>query len=325
MASNIVFKNEPKLSEHEVQSKMNERRLNLVPFIKDFISTHDIFKDKEVGVTFSHKGMGSLVSIIETVDEKLILKISLGQQGIGEGQFLRVWEQAGIKVPHVVEEGMLGGYAYTLMEYIDAPILGEALSGKESIQKGIFSEMGRILSIMHVPKAKGYGRVADDGSAKCEKFNDWILSEDTQKRFTYAKEHSLLGDEHGSLSVALQILTEHTSKEDKSSYCHTDFGTSNIFATTPLTVFDPTPEFNNRHIDLGRSIIMMLARPNQEEVISQLINGYFQDKPYDEKVLHASILLNAYIKFFNWHRINKLEGIKNVQGYLVQNKHLLEK
>jgi fructosamine-3-kinase len=264
------------------------------------------------------------VSIIETVDEKLILKISLGQHGIGEGQFLRVWEQARVKVPHVVEEGFLGGYAYTLMEYVNAPILGEVISGKESIKNGIFSEMGSIMSVMHTPEAKGYGRVDDDGKAKCEKFNDWILSEDVQKRFAYVKEHSLLGDKHGSLSVALQILMEHTTKENKSSYCHTDFGTSNIFATTPLTVFDPTPEFNNGYIDLGRSIIMMLVRPNQEEAISQLINGYFQNKPHDEKVLHASILLNAYIKFFNWHRINKLEGVKNVQEYLVQNKHLLE-
>ncbi|MES2930791.1 MAG: hypothetical protein V4665_03355 [Patescibacteria group bacterium] len=318
----IVFKNQPKLSEHEIQSEMNKRRMHLVRSIKDFILTHNSFKGKEVGVTFSHKGVGSLVSMIETIDEKQILKISLGSHGVGEAQFLKVWEQVGVKVPQVKEAGILGGYSYTLMEYIDAPILGETFSGKELIQKESYSEMGRIMNIMHTPKAKGYGRVVD-GKAKYEEFNDWILGEDMQKRFGYIKEHSLLENEHGSLSVALQTLIEYTTKENKSSYCHGDFGTSNIFATIPITVFDPNPNFNNKYIDLGRTLVMVLTRPKQQEAIIQLIKGYFQDKPYNKKVLQASVLLNAYIKFFNWHKKSKLKAIENVQEYLIQNRHLL--
>ncbi len=320
--TNIVFKNQPKLSEHEVQNKMNERRINLVPLIKDFISTHSSFIGKEVSVTFSHKGVGSLVTIIDTVEEKQILKVSLGSHGVGEAQFLKVWEKAGVKVPHVKEAGILGGYSYTLMEYIDAPILGEAFSGIELIQKKIRYEMGSILSVMHKPEAKGYGRVVE-GKAKYKEFNEWILSEDIQKRFEYVKENALLGDDHGSLSVAIQTLIEHTNKENISSYCHDDFGSSNMFATTPITVFDPNPNFNNRYMDLGRTILMMLTQPKQEEAIVQLIEGYFKSKQYDKKVLYASVLLNAYIKFFNWHKTNKLKTIENVQEYLIHNKHLL--
>src|SRR3989344_7939285 len=122
--TNIIFKNEPKLSEHEVDSKFNERRITLIPFVKDFISNHDLFKDKGVSVTFAQKGISSLVCIIESLNEKLVLKIHLSvSHSLGEGQFLKVWEQAGVKVPHVIEDGMLNGHAYTLMQYIDAPML----------------------------------------------------------------------------------------------------------------------------------------------------------------------------------------------------------
>ena len=319
----ITFNNEPKLSEHEVQKNMNERRISLVPFIKDFILTHERFKDKKVSVTFIHKGAGSLLTIIDIFDEKLILKISLGKHGIGEAQFLRAWEQAGVKVPHVFEEGLLNGYSYTLMEHVDAPILGEIYSSKELIEKGIYLEIGRTLRIMHEPRAEGYGRVVD-GRGEYAEFKDWIMSEDIQKRFEYTKENFLLGNEHGSLAIALEILTEHINKENKSSYCHDDFGVSNIFATNPITIFDPNPKFNNRYLDLGRTILMTAAQSNQAEIIAQLIKGYFEGKPYDKKALHASILLNSHIKFFNWHRINKLKGIENVQEYLIQNRHLLE-
>jgi len=73
--TNIIFKNEPKLSEHEVDNKFNERRINLIPHVNDLISSHDLFKDKEVSVTFAQKGISSLVCIIESSNEKVIRKI----------------------------------------------------------------------------------------------------------------------------------------------------------------------------------------------------------------------------------------------------------
>lgn len=320
----ITFINEPKLSEHEVQSKFNERRISLVPLVRDFISTHERFKDKEVNVTFAHKGVSSLISIIETDGEKIVLKIPLRVgHSKGEAQFLKAWEQAGVRVPHLIEEGMLGEHSYSLMEYVDAPILGETYNNEECIEKGIYFEMGHSLRLMHTPEAEGYGRIVD-GKAEYAEFKDLLLGENKlQKRIQYVEENKLLGDEHGSLSLAFEILIEHVKRENKSSYCHNDFGTYNIFATHPITVFDPNPEFNNRYLDLGRTVMLRIA--NDGIFLEQLIEGYFEDKPYDQRVLHASILLNACMKFHYWNQVKKLKGIKNVQDYLIQNKHLLEK
>ncbi len=320
MESNIVFKNEPKLSENEADSKFNERRIALIPQVEQFISSNKRFKGKETSISFAHEGVSSLICIIETQDEKLVLKIHLSiLRSTDEGQFLSVWEQAGVSVPHVLEEGMLNGHAYVLMDYIDAPLLGEKYSKEKLIDNGLRSEMGSTLRKMHEPKGEGYGHLID-GKGEFSSFKDWLASENMQNRFKYVKDNGVLGEEHGSLPLACKILLEYIG-DKKSSYCHFDFGSKNIFATNPITVFDPNPELNNGYLDLGRSVVIGLAHggvfPNQ------LVDGYFADESCNEKVLQASILINSYYKFNYWHKINKLKAIKNVQDYLLRTKDLL--
>src|SRR3989338_1678578 len=273
-SSKIVILNEPKLSEHEVDQKFNTRRINLIPHVKDFISTHERFENKEIKVTFAEKGVSSLISMIENTNEKLILKIHLSlSHSLGEAQFLKIWEKAGVKVPHVFEDGVINGHAYTLMEYIDAKILKDVYRKGEMIRKEMYVELGKILRVMHEPEAQGYGRIID-GKAQFATFEEWLQGEDVQKQVKYVQENKLLGDEHGSLSLAFEILKEHVSKENKSSYCHDDFGTANIFATNPLTVFDPNPRFNNGYIDLGRSMIIAIANDNGKLEIGEQFRAF---------------------------------------------------
>ena len=212
----ISFHNEPRLSEHEADRKFNERRVNLVPFVKDFISNHERFKGKDVNVTFAQKGNSSLVCILETIDGKLVLKIRLGiTEAFGDIQFLKVWEEAGVKVPHIFENGKINGHHYALMEYIDAKPLSETYKKGEMIEKEVYVELGKILRIMHKPKAEGFGRYID-GKAEFSNFKDWLNSPGMQKKIKYVEENKLLGDEHGSLSFAIKILTEHIEKENRS-------------------------------------------------------------------------------------------------------------
>jgi len=322
MESNIIFKNEPKLSEHEADSKFNERRIALVPQVEKFISSNERFKGKEISVTFAHEGVSSLVCIIESPNEKLVLKVHLSEaRSMDEGQFLSVWEQAGVSVPHVLEEGMLNGHAYVLMNYIDAPLLGEKFSQEELIEKGLYFEMGAVLHAMHETKGEGYGRIID-GKSEFSNFKDWLTSESMQKRFQYVKDNGILGEEHGSLDKACKILLEYIGNE-KSSYCHLDFGSKNIFDTNPITIFDPNPQLNNGYIDLGYSAVVHIARNGTFP--QQMVDGYFagNGKPYNEKVLQASILINTCMKFSYWHKTNKLKSIRNVQEYLIQTKDII--
>jgi len=315
--SKITFLNELKLSEHEVDQKFNARRINLIPYVKDFISNHPKFKDKEINVTFAEKGVSSLISIIETSGEKTILKVHLSlAHSLGEAQFLKVWEEAGVKVPHVIEDGMINGHAYTLMEYVDAKILKDVYRKGEMIRKEMYVELGKILRVMHKPEAQGYGRIVD-GKAQFTTFEEWLQGEDVQKQVKYVQENKLLGDEHGSISLAFEILKEYVNREKKISYCHDDFGTANIFATNPLTVFDPNPRFNSGYIDLGRSMIIAIANDNgKAEIGEQFIKGYFDGKPFNRKVLQAAMLLNIYMKFPYQHKTKSFDRMKNLREYL---------
>lgn len=320
---NVILRNEPKLSEHDVDRKFNDRRAGLVPRIKDYISKHSLFQDKEVSVTFFEKGVGSLVARLETGDRKFILKIPLSLNfSKGETLFLRMWEGVGVKVPHVYEEGAFGELSYILMEYIDAPLLGDAYGPDESLQKEIHVELGKTLRRMHEPQAEGYGSVVE-GRAEYARFEDWFDGPDMRKRIDYVRENNLLGDEHGPLAEVRKALIDHVSAENKSSYCHDDFGTSNVFATDPITVFDPNPRFNNGYLDLGRSIVMLAGHSKTKE-IEQLVGGYFGGESYDRGALQAAVILNSYMKLPYSHKKGRAEMVSNIKKYLAQNRRLLD-
>jgi len=162
--SNVILRNEPKLSEHEVDRDLNEMRTSFVPHIQDFIANHDLFKDGgEVGIEFAHKGAGSVIAIIDTPTNKWVLKIPRSKRfSAGEGLFLQAWARAGVTVPQVIDTGELNGSPYTLMQFIDAPTLDARYSYEELTANGVFTEMGKVLRLMHSEPVNGYGFVVDD-------------------------------------------------------------------------------------------------------------------------------------------------------------------
>lgn len=320
----VKFNNQPKMSGLEADKAFDERRERLVPLISDFITRHERFANQVVNVTFSHVGVSSIIAILETPVEKLVLKIPLSlSYSSGEGQFLQVWAKARIKTPQVLEEGKIGEHSYLLMEYIDAPILGDTKSGEDLIKEEVFVELGHTLGMMHGPEAQGYGKVID-GRAEFVKFRDWLESPDVQDKIKYVQEQELLSDEHGLISDVLTILSANLDKDGKSSYCHDDFGASNMFATKPLTVFDPNPRFNNGFLDLARSVLIHMSNANLAGADEQLIKGYSEIRPVDRKFLQAGIILNAYLKFPYWHKTGKTKRMDQVRKYLLETRHFLE-
>jgi fructosamine-3-kinase len=309
MSAKVNFINQPKLSEHEADREFNERRTALVPHIDDYLSKKF---EGEVDVSFAHTGISSLVSIIEASDEKYVLKIPLNPTyAQGEALFLSVWEKAGVKVPHIFEEGILNGYPYILMEHISAPLVMDAYSPEELTKRGTYHEMGQILRSMHVPKAQGFGRVVG-GKAEFVEFSEWLYGADVEERITYVKEHQLLDDVRSSIDDTRTVLAEYVPTQ-QISYCHDDFGSKNLLATNPMTVFDPNPRFNNGYIDLGRSMLLLFSHGVSP---AQLVEGYFGNDMYNKKVLHAAVILNTYMKLPYWHKVNRTEQLENIRQYL---------
>ena len=192
-AGKISFKNEPKLSEHEADQKFNERRIALVPQIKDLLATTDLFKDKEIEVEFSYKGVSSLVCFVEASNERYVLKVPLSlTDGNGEADFLRTWEEVGVKVPHVYQDGKLGEHPYLIMEYVEAETLQDALKTENNPDLA-WKEMGGTLAQMHTPKREGFGKIVE-GKPQYQTFKEWLFGENTQKYIKKVQELGLLGD-----------------------------------------------------------------------------------------------------------------------------------
>jgi fructosamine-3-kinase len=322
----VTFLNEPKLSEHEVDKKFNERRKKLVPLMEDFISQHPLFSGKKVDITFLHAGVSSLVSILETPEEKIVLKIPLSELNSRlEGVFLNAWENVGVKVPHVLEEGQIGDHFYVLMEYIDSVTISSKYKAEESLEKNVYHDLGKLLRKMHEAKTEGYSNIVNKKSQP-EYFSiaGWLKGDSSmQEQVEYVKEHNLLdGEKHGSISDVYKILISTIGDSKESVYCHNDFGGGNVFATEPFTVFDPWPCFHHPFMDITRSLIL-ISKSGVGKAGEQFLTGYFGDKEYDKKLLHAFLVLNITVKLPYMHKTKGIDRIEGWQTYLEQTKGLI--
>ena len=316
---NFVLRNTPKLSEHEIDDDLNKMRTDFVPHIQNFVADHDLFKNEtEIGIEFAHKGVSSVIAIIDIPTGKWVLKIHRSKtHTVGEGQFFQVWEKAGVTVPHLIEAGELRGSPYTLMEYIDAPTLDTCYSHEELLTKGIFVEMGKALRSMHSEPADGYGLVVD-GKPEFETVEEWLEGDDMKRRFDYIDEHNLLEGIEDELDKALEVIKQHSESSD-STYCHDDFGTANIFSTDPITIFDPQPKFNSGYYDLGKMNFIKIALSGSDESFRQLLDGYFDEDDCNDAVLSAYTFLAFCMKCPYWHRTGRKEQLEIAKNYFTQN------
>ena len=311
------------------QAEKDKQRQEVASKVVDYIAGNERFMDQDIRVTFAEKGASSLVSIIETPKEKVVLKITLDKRQ-GEREFLEVWKREGVAVPDILEGGLIDNeYPFTLMEFIDAKTLDANHTYDELVQGEAYVELGKTLRIMHRPIAEGYGAFVD-GHGEFGTFTDYLQeSKYVKDRTAYVEENHVLDDTHGSLAIAKDVLTAHVGMNPQSSYCHGDFDACNIFDTKPLTVFDPGMFINNGYLDLGLAIAIALTQRNDAAAAEQLIEGYFGDGQYDAAALHAAILFNSYFKLAGAHErrvgdeARRDQQIERVRKYLIQKRHLL--
>lgn len=319
----ITFKNKPKLLEHEIDKEFNQRRLTLASNLESFLAEHELFKGKDVTIEFSQEGVSSLVCFVETDSDKYVLKIPLHPTAEGEALFLKKWEEVGVVVPHVFAEGVIAGYPYILMSFIDAPLLIK--TPKEfRLNDEMYIELGKTLALMHSPKAEGYGLIVK-GRPQNSSFKEWVESERIKEKIEIVKAKNILNEEHGSIEKAIQILISYSEEFPVTSYCHLDFGSGNIMATKPITIIDPSPNpiLNMGVLDMARTLMLMASGGSSGE--EKFKEGYFSiAKPVSDKVIQAAVVLNAYLKFGYWSNKEKWEQIERVKQYLAQGKHFLD-
>ena len=118
--------------------------------------------------------------------------------------------------------------------------------------------------------------------------------------------------------MSLEII-KRRAQSNYITYCHSDFGPANMFATNPITVFDSNPKFNSGYYDLGRIKFGQIAAKNTPEVFEQILSGYFEDEVCDDEVLTAYTLLAFCMKAWYWHQTGKVEQLETARKYFVEN------
>lgn len=312
--TNIVFTNEPLYSEHEADAAFNERRKELIPKVAMFLEGHHLFSGMQLEITFLHTGISSFVCIVDTGEKIYILKIPLSILTSGlEGTFLQAWENVGVKVPQVFEEGKIDQYFFILMEYIEAETINKKYTSDECFELHIYTQLGKTLKQMHQVKSFGYSNVVNDKKEpEYATVAAWLANDKrTKDQFAYVKEHSILeGIDCDTIEDICSTIVSLVGDSKETVYCHNDFHTGNIFATEPYTVFDPWPCFNHPYFDIARSIFFLDSKG------LQFIQGYFGDEVYDQKLLDVCIVLNIWLKLPYMYKTNKLEDIQKVREYL---------
>lgn len=311
------------MSDHEADQLTNEQRMEVAGKIEEFLDSHTLFRGKNIEVSFAQKGVSSLVSIIDIGERKYVLKVPR-RPGMAELEalFLNAWKSAGVAVPEIIDQGMIDTHAYILMEFIDAENLKDHYTLNGLIRERIFVKMGETLRAMHGVHASGFGKPIH-GKGEYDDFKSWLLGEDGYaKKKDDIEKLNLLDDSYGPIETVIDILI--SGLENKSVYCHYDFAPENIFATDPVTVFDPIPAFNHPFMDLARTIVIAVSRCGPTDAASQLLEGYFgKDREYDMRALHAAIVIQAYMKFPYWNKTAQTQRLEYVKEYLLTHRNLL--
>lgn len=288
---------------------------NIVSWIPSYLLSSNLFQDKSITVDFLEGGVSSISCLIDCEDKKYVLKIQTSLRSrAGEALFLKKWDDIGVRTPMIFDHGTVFEKPYLLLDYIDGQVFSRKYSSEDLIKKEIFVLLGETLARMHSLVTEGYGNITE-GRGQFKTMYEWYMSKDIQDEIEYAIKHSSLAGP--SVIGCIEDFISYIDKEYVTTYCHNDFSVSNVFATEPLIVIDPTPIVHHPLFDVARSIVIMANLDiNMTSSRQQFIDGYKKYHSIDESRLEAAILLQSLLKFSYWHRNGKTVPIQKLSSFL---------
>lgn len=326
----------------EFADQPQKRNEQFAQAVAKFISDDSRFDGQKVRVQFPQTGATSFVCFLATDEGKMVFKVpSKPGYHAGELKAFAAWEKRGVAAPHIFENGTVEivkddtaeTQPYVLMSYIGEKPLNEAHTRDELLTEGIYADMGTLLRDMHetTPEEAGFGLIGPEGEAQFKHFGEWMNSEKMQKHIAYVIENGLADAD--AIAKARTVLLEYAEKNPRTTYCHMDFSPQNVFATEPLTVFDPGIELNLPYIDVGKTVVCNV--PDGEEAIEQILSGYERGDNksalplrLDRKVIQAAVVITALRKLVflhkNAHEEKYAGRVEALQKYFADHSSLLE-
>lgn len=258
--------------------------------------------------SFFQEGESSVVIKIKTSEGILVIKLSSRNNLEGEAFFLNKWRTCGIRTPqvfnlHTADSNL--NISLLVLEYIDAPLLSEVFTKDQMIDKGIFRQLGKILSQIHQIKGSGYGQPQENH-----------LNQGIHTTFTADIAHTFnLKNQYFDLQQSvIQIMEADCVKRSAPSLVHYDFRPYNMFSTSPITVFDPIPRITHPYMCLALPLLKSLVQdPDDNRENSQFIAGYEEVELVNINVLSAAIILRGLSMLEHWRKKGKTKNIDNLE------------
>jgi len=271
------------------------------------------FRERPIKIIDSSNGYDQIVKIVETKNNKYVLKFPRREKGIIKNQAFasKVWTKAGVPVPKVLF------YSKNLLveSFTQGTSLEELKVGDKE-KKRMYYELGKIMKKMHSIKTKGYGnfRGRKQGEYKnLEDYIKWRMNLISNAREVIIENKLLSKKELGLLDKYIEKKLKFSQKI-KYVLCHQDLCEEHIFVKggkisgitdlADIKSEDPMSDFRR------------IAKFN-ESYLNEVIHGY--GKVSRERIeMHRFILIMYNIPkcFRRDEPLRAKKFLKELKGYI---------
>lgn len=261
-----------------------------------------------------NNGETSVVCLITGEGIEFVTKMSRSSVAIeAEECFLKSWLELGVKVPEILKlhkANEVLPVSILSLEYVKSELLSEKYSDNERLKNGLAREMGRILAKMHKAKGVGFG-YPSSGNPKRGQNDSFLKSIDESllgNRLYWLLDMKVVDKEFlKTVDQSALLLNSDFENGLKPSLVHNDFLPYNIFATNPITVYDPNPRITHPALCLALTLLKTeINNSNQEESL-EILSGYRDIADISDDILKAAFIVRGLALLYTWVKKGKTE------------------
>lgn len=227
-----------------------------------------------------------------------------------EAGFFSRWKEQGVKTPEVLAVHTANDtlpVSISVLEFIDAPLLGDTIRTKSRVALGISREMGRTQALMHKAKGIGFGHpiFTTPTHGSLTSFSEEMAGVFAQRTELLISKGIIGGHDLEMASRATAIIEKDLAAGVLPALTHNDFRPYNILATSPITVIDPNSRITHPAMCLSQSLLKALVESSGygKQEFDEILTGYREISKIDDNILAAATILRSILTLHTW--VNK--------------------
>lgn len=278
--------------------------MGIIPFS---VTNYGIFPEGESSVVFK----------VSTDSDEFVVKMALHPTRLAtEAAAFTAWKAKSVNTPQVFSSHVASPtlpISLSVLEFIDAPTLSQAMATENRVDSGVSRELGRILARMHQVQTSGFGTLQLPGlSGNMSSLSNETLPFLDQRLTRLVAKEILTDSDVASVHRALAVLEEDSLKRNRSSLTHNDFLPYNILSGPSLVVIDPDALITHPLLDLATTLIIseIADQPYGFKEPKEILAGYQETEPVEPNLLAAAMEVRTVRKLNTWAYKNKVRQVE---------------